>query len=73
MIYQMRNGHVPLKTASATDDTEPSVLCGERLRVPLWVIWGQPIQVMSKIRMISAVSSAWKLSSPYPEPKTVMR
>lgn len=34
---------------------------------------GQPIQVMSKIRMSSAVSSAWKLSRPYPEPKTVMR
>ncbi len=31
-----------------------------------------PIQAMSKIRMISAVSSAWNVSNPDPEPNTVI-
>ena len=30
----------------------------------------QPIQVMSKIRMISDASSTWNVSSPYPAPNT---
>ena len=41
-----------------------------------WVLrgpGGQPIQVMSKIRMVSAVSSAWKLNGPYPEANSVIR